>query len=389
MSKEVLQTIEIDKLEAGMFVHAIAQQNGELEVKSKGRISSQVIVERLKQQGITSVIIDTSKAIKDDIAELPKKTPRKKLEDIDMELGRVERLILQCKKTHKRYTFEIAKSEFGSVDAAREVVDDIQKSLSRNPNALLCLTAIKNSSAYLAEHSIHVAVLLCHFAQSLNIKEKDCKELALLGYLYDIGMTQVDPSVLNKTTALTQQEWADVKQHPLKAAELLEGLGLSNSAILAIQQHHERLDGSGYPKQLKGDMINKYARLLAIVDAYDAMTTERPFKPAIEPAKALKTLLDPKNGYDLKLATAFIKCVGIYPVGSLVLLSNKRIGVVVQQGEKNPKLPKVKVFYSVTGSHYMEPKELNLTGDTSGIKVEKAVLASDYKLNLQQIFPNI
>lgn len=394
MTKETLQKLSINELKKGMFIHEIAEQNGELEVKSKGKVSSLSVIEQLKSHGIISVIVDLAKSDltpeeTKDTPEPVKKPKRTKLEDIDMEMGRVDRLLLQCSKTHKRYVIEVAKDELGDLSAAQEIVSDIQQSLERNPNALLCITSIKNSNTYLYQHCLRVSVLLCHFAQTLGINEKDCKDLALLGFLYDLTMANLPSDILTKEKNLTDDEWALIQQQPAATAKLLDGLGLSKSAMLAIEQHHERINGSGYPKKLSGEMINKYARLLAIVDAFDAMTTERPHQKAKSAAQALKVILNPDNGFDLKLANAFTKCVGVYPVGSLVLLSNQRIGIVSQPNLKKPAMPKVKVFYSTTGSHYMEPKEVNLDGNSNGIKIVKPVLASDYNLDLKQVFSNL
>lgn len=397
MTQETLQKLLIDELQKGMFIHEIAEQNGDLEVKSKGKISSTSVIAQLKSHGIISVIVDLSKSELEQIAEseeasqAPAKATkkRKKLEDIDMEMGRVDRLLLQCSKTHKRFVIEAKKDELSDLTAAQDIVNDIQQSLERNPNALLCITAIKNDNAYLYQHCLRVSVLLCHFAQSLGIKEKDCKDLALLGFLYDLSMGNLPSDLLAKEKELNDQEWDLIKQQPLATAKLLDGLGLSKSALMAVEQHHERINGTGYPKKLSGEMINKYARLLAIVDTFDAMTTERPHQKAKSSAQALKEILNPDNGFDLKLANAFTKCIGVYPVGSLVLLSNQRIAIVTQPNQKKPSMPKVKVFYSTTGNHYMEPKEVNLDGNTNGIKIIKPVLALDYNLDLKQVFSNL
>jgi len=396
MNEKLLKKILVDELEAGMFIHAIAEQNGALEVKSRGRITSTSGIPKLKNQGIVSVVIDTSKtqelehtsSIVEAVKQVAPENKPKKLEDLDMELGRVDRLMLLCSKTHKRILIEAKKDELHDISAAKELVAEIQSSLERNPSALLCLSTIQNSNSYLSRHALRVSVLLCYFAQSMGIKKKDCEDLGLLGYLYDIGMTSLPNELLQKNTHFTEQERALVQQHPIKSAEILSGLGLSSSAMLAVEQHHERINGEGYPKQLSGEMINKYARILAIADAFDAMTTERSHKKAITPIRALKTLLDPKNGFDLKLANAFAKCIGLYPTGSLVLLSNQRIALVMQQNDKKPSVPKVKVFYSTTGNHYMEPKDINLDGNSNGLKIEKPVLASSYNIDIKQLFPN-
>lgn len=396
MNEKLLKKILVDELEAGMFIHAIAEQYGALEVKSRGRITSTSVIPKLKNQGIVSVVIDTSKtqelehtsSIVEAVKQVAPENKPKKLEDLDMELGRVDRLMLLCSKTHKRILIEAKKGELHDISAAKELVAEIQSSLERNPSALLCLSTIQNSNSYLSRHALRVSVLLCYFAQSMGIKKKDCEDLGLLGYLYDIGMTSLPNELLQKNTHFTEQERALVQQHPIKSAEILSGLGLSSSAMLAVEQHHERINGEGYPKQLSGEMINKYARILAIADAFDAMTTERSHKKAITPIRALKTLLDPKNGFDLKLANAFAKCIGLYPTGSLVLLSNQRIALVMQQNDKKPSVPKVKVFYSTTGNHYMEPKDINLDGNSNGLKIEKPVLASSYNIDIKQLFPN-
>jgi len=397
MASTELETILVGDLQLGMVVHGIAKQAGKLVVKSKGMVRHLNLIEQLSSNGVISVYVERNSPISN--ASLQKlntkkvalskakqsNSERKVNTELSLELVQASKLIKQSKAIHNAYSQHLKNGIDIDVFPTNELLTGIYGSLARNPNALLMLAMVMNSSDYLANHAIHVSILTCYFAQKLEMSEADCKRLGTVGYLFDIGMVKLPPSLLNKPATLNVNEQAIVKTHVQHSLDILKPLKLDSEIMLAVEQHHERLDGSGYPNGFSGSKISKFSRILAIADCYDALTSSRPFKEAKTPATALKHLSLPEHGYDPKLVLQFVRHMGIYPVGSLVMLSNKRIALVTKSNIKQPNKPTLKVFYSVAGGHYLEPTIINLATYSNELKIVKPILASQYKLDVNHI----
>ena len=210
--------------------------------------------------------------------------------------------------------------------------------------------------------------------------------MAYSGLLHDLGKIKIDDAILHKPGRLTTEEMEEMKKHVNYGVEFLHQMKIAPPLIKWVSEHHERLDGLGYPAQLKAEDITQQGRMLAIVDMYDALTADRCYKAGMSSQKALQILLkDSKNKLDPALLQQFIRCMGIYPVGSLVELSNSKVALVMKQNEKQPLKPLVRVFYSTVGNHYLSPKEVNLAIDDR-VKIEKAVVASDYGIDINRFF---
>ncbi len=164
-------------------------------------------------------------------------------------------------------------------------------------------------------------------------------------------------------------------------------MGIPDSIVKTIGEHHERLDGYGYPEGLRGDDITQFGRMIAIVDTYDAITADRCYKAGMSSKKALQILLDDAPGkYDEWLVAQFVQCIGIFPSGSLVKLDNEKIAMVLKQNNGHAVKPVVKVFYSIRGNHYLEPKEVDLSAASNRLKILDAVLPSDFNLDIKKYF---
>jgi putative nucleotidyltransferase with HDIG domain len=390
----VLKNINIDELEVGMFVDSIAEQKGNMKVKSRGRVTSGAIVRKLKSQGILTVVIDLSKqitpAVKEPEAEVSPPEdievdkPQVKFED---EIGKALQLHQQGKGIQKRMLDSVGKGLPIDIAIPKEFTNGLVSSIDRNPNALLCMTKIREKDSYLLEHSLNVAILLANFATHVGMSEALSQELALSGFLHDIGKIKVPDEILHKPGRLTDPEMEIMKNHVNEGTAVLAEMGIPKRIVRTIGEHHERLDGCGYPEGKKGDEISLFGRMIAIIDTYDAITADRCYKVGMSSKKALQILLqESPEKYDQRLVKKFIKCIGIYPVGSLVKLTNERVAMVVRQHEKHPTKPLVKVFYSLRGNHYLPPAELDLAQSSGQIKIEKAVLASDFKLDFNKYF---
>lgn len=246
-------------------------------------------------------------------------------------------------------------------DAAAPLVEEISNSVMRNPGALISLARLKTADDYTYLHSVAVCALMIALARKLGLDEQETREAGMAGLLHDLGKAGVPLEVLNKPGKLTEEEFALVKRHPEQGYKLLsEGKGASQASMDVCLHHHEKFDGSGYPEGLAGENISLLARMGAVCDVYDAITSNRPYKAGWDPAESIKRMAEWKGHFDPVVFQAFVKSLGIYPVGSLVRLESGKLGVVTEQGEQSLLKPKVKVFFSTKSQAYIKPETIDL-----------------------------
>lgn len=240
------------------------------------------------------------------------------------------------------------------------------QSTFRSPHALSGITRIKTKDEYTFMHCVSVAGLMTTFAMEMGLDEETIHQVAIGGMVHDIGKTLVPDAVLNKPGKLDDDEFVVMKRHVDFSGELLrEHLGLSQVAIDVAMMHHERMDGSGYPLGLKDDGISLIGQMSAIVDVYDALTSVRVYKEAWQPSVALKKLLEwSPHHYNRELVQRFIKCLGIYPVGSLVELASGRVGVVTEQGADMLR-PQLRIIYNARRNAYERVVDVDLAKNTA------------------------
>jgi len=249
--------------------------------------------------------------------------------------------------------------------ATNNIADDLMKAILENDAIAVDVDALKVSDEYTFKHSVDVAAMAMVIGKRYGLSEKQVYELGIAGLLHDVGKSKIPNEVLNKPGRLTDEEFKIIKDHSLFGYNILKGKNDINDHIrLGVLQHHEKINGQGYPMAVPGDRICPYARILSIVDIYDALITERPYKAAFSKRDAVEMLMAMTDELDIDMMSAFLNSVILYPVDSIVSLSNGEMAKVVANSPGYPLRPKVVEI--ATGAVY------DLAGD---IKCASIVIA--------------
>lgn len=280
-------------------------------------------------------------------------------------------------------------------EAAKVFVSEIAESVSRAPNAMLWLTHMKKRDEYTSIHCINVCILALTYGRALGLEKEALHTLGMGALLHDVGKMKIPLEILNKPGRLSSEEFMLMKTHSQEGYDMLNEKGGIHQDILDIVlSHHERIDGSGYPNGTSGELISRLAQITSIVDVYDAITSNRCYHDGIPPYEAMKMMYDwSDKNFAPDLIEGFIKCLGIYPIGSVVKLNSRHIGVVVAASEKARLRPIIMLVIDREGNKIEEPKVLNLahpqwTKGKTKLKIQKIVSPDDYDIDLATIVAN-
>ena len=295
---------------------------------------------------------------------------------IGIEVERAAKICFQSKQAVISMFQEARMGKAVDTGGARQLVEEISDSVARNPGALISLARLKTVDDYTYMHSVAVCAMMVGLAKQLGLDEEQTRLAGMAGLMHDLGKALMPMDVLNKPGKLTEAEFSIIKTHPVEGHRmLLTGRDVSPLVLDVCLHHHEKTDGSGYPKGLKADEISLFAKMGAVCDVYDAITSNRPYKSGWDPAESLRKMAEWSNGhFDGKVFQAFVKSLGIYPIGSLVKLTAGRLGVVVEQTGKSLTTPSVKVFFSTKSNMRIVPEVIDLSQQGA---VEKIVSRED------------
>ncbi|MBP8134114.1 MAG: HD-GYP domain-containing protein, partial [Zoogloea sp.] len=375
----MLKKIPVGRLRPGMFIHEMCGDwmshpfwRAQFVLKADGDLR------RIVDAGIQHVYIDTDRglddveavaadevkaAVEEEISAALSAPPEQILRvSVREEMARARKVHEQAHKVVRTMMSDVRLGKAVTLEDAEPVVEAITGSVLRNSGALMGLIGIKNKDDYTFLHSVSVCTLMIAFGRSLGLAGDELRQGGIGGLLHDIGKMKVPDEVLNKPGRLTDAEFDLIKQHPGDGhAVLLETAGIGPVPLDITRHHHERLDGSGYPDKLAGDAISTMARMAAIVDVYDAITADRCYHKGLPAAEALRKMWEwSTDHFDQKLLQAFMRCVGIYPVGSLVKLESGRLGVVIEQNDSSLLTPRLRVFFSTKSNGYIKPEVVDL-----------------------------
>ena len=370
-----MKTIPVHQVRMGMFIHSLKGSWIDHPFWKKAfKLEDADDLNKLHSSGVREVVIDTSKGL-DVATEKPIETAealiaetrpaalkQSKHTSIDEERVHAKRIIEGTKQAVASMFDDVRMGKAINAEAASPLVEEISASLARNEGALISLVRLKASDDYTYMHSVAVCALMISLARELGLHETEVRQAGLGGLLHDIGKALIPIEVLSKPGALTEEEFKIVRLHPERGHALLQQGHITDEVILDIcLHHHEKMDGTGYPFKLGGDQISLFAKMGAVCDVYDAITSNRPYKAGWEPGVSLHRMAQWENHFDQKVFQAFVKCVGIYPIGSIVILKSGRLGLVIDQSPKSLLTPIVRVFFSTKSKTHIPMEVLDLS----------------------------
>jgi len=375
----MIKKIKVEQLKPGVFVHDF--NCGWLHhpfLRNKVKLTTDEEIEKIVRHQIRELYIDTDQGLDVDGAPTKPEVDREiqteisKLEESNLkdrarvslreEIVRAKKLLNEAKKSTQLLMENVKLGKQLDMQQVETIVDKMTESVLNNSDALISLARIKSKDEYTYLHSIAVSALCISFGEHLRLDDKKIKAIGIGGLLHDIGKVKVPTEILNKPGPLSEEEFEIMKEHVKHGDCILrQTTAIDEDSVCVTTHHHERLDGTGYPEGLKGDQISMFGQMAAIVDIYDALTSERCYKNSLPPTDALRKLFEWSNGYLNKdLVEKFIAHLGIYPIGSVVRLQSGFIGVVVDHSEKGLLYPVVRALYDTRKQKVVSPFDIDL-----------------------------
>jgi putative nucleotidyltransferase with HDIG domain len=380
----MIKKISKEDLKVGMFIHDL--NCGWMDhsfFRKRFPLKKEEDLRKIHESGIREVYIDTDKGL-----DAVGPTQEEVREEIQ---GRIDETIARSRgeaaQTSHRQELEVAKKiqneatqvitsvlsdvRLGNqieVERMSPVVGQITESILRNQGTLVSLCRIKEADTYTFQHSVSVCTLLVTFCRYMEMSHEVIQEAGMGGMLHDIGKMRVPDHILNKPGKLTDPEFDIMKSHVTLGVDILKQTpGVPTTVMQISGEHHERFAGTGYPNRKKAQEISQLGRMAAIVDVYDAITSNRCYHTGMEPSVALQKLFEWSNHHlDEELVQHFIQAIGIYPVGSLVRLESNRLAVVVEQGSAGLLYPVVRLVYDIKRNCKLKPVDEDLSKAESG-----------------------
>jgi len=281
---------------------------------------------------------------------------------------RAKQIVSRSLKVLKAAFTDVRLGRAVRMDEVKEIVDEVTGAVERSPRTLLEVLQLKQKDEYTYLHSVAVCTLMVNAARHMGKGATETREYGLAGLLHDLGKMGVPETILNKAGKLTEAEFLAVRDHPERGYQLLaQSPNMPEMALDVCRHHHEKMDGSGYPFGLPAEAISLVARLGAVCDVYDALTSERVYKDAWSPAEALAAMWSWEGHFDRTVLFSFMQSIGVFPPGMLVRLRSNRLALVLENKRRKTR-PHVLAFYATRDRIFIAPQEVviqdNLANDS-------------------------
>lgn len=375
----MIKKVKVEQLQPGVFIHSFdcGWMAHPFLFNSKF-VKNEKVIRRMRSWGIREVYIDTAQGL--DLEEAQPEEESRETIDIELkqmvddvpdaishipvreEIIRAREVKKEASETIHKIMDDIRAGKNIKTEKALAIVEKIDESISRNKDALFLLLRIRNKDTYTFSHSVSVGVLMMSFCKGLKLDRPQTIDIGMGAILHDIGKMKVPLEILNKPESLTDAEFAEIKKHAVYCVDILaKAKHLPPLAVHIASQHHERHDGTGYPRGLKGDEICLGGRMAAIVDVYDAITANRCYHAGMDPVEGLRKIYSwSKYHFQEDLAHRFIKCMGIYPIGTVVELESGLLGVVTDSTDMLLR-PVVTAVYNKKKGWPISPRTIDLS----------------------------
>ena len=392
----MLKEFSVSELQPGMFVADVTAQKGSFSVKSGGFVRSEAAIKNLAQKGVSKVMVDLTKSEHEKPTEDQAPAPstvktNQGSASFSQEIGKAKKLYNQAKSLQRQALKNMQAGKPIDTQGMKDVADGFIDSIFRNQDALACMTRMRQKDDYLMEHSINVSIIMTIFAKHLQIEQDIIHQLATGALLHDLGKINIPDEVLHKPGRLTDDEMAIMRQHVTLGYDIIkQSEGLSPIILEVVGDHHERLDGSGYPNNKNADELSMYARMISICDTYDAITASRVYQNARTPIMAFKILRkESGSAFDSNLVAEFINCMGIHPVGTLIKTKSNKLGIVTKSNFVNPLCPVIQVFYSINSKAYIPSKTIDLGAPGIEDEIENSVKPEEFGIDINKIMAEL
>jgi HD-GYP domain-containing protein (c-di-GMP phosphodiesterase class II) len=344
-----MKLVNLTTLVPGMIVSKDVYQDTGVLMLNEGTVLTAELITKLKYWGFTEVMV----------------------EDLQANFKEQQEALLAPKisAAHDRVVgitqSLMTSSNYKEADAflLRGMVGDLESQIDLNSNLLLNLSHLKTYDLYLFSHVVNVCILAVIIGKELRLNPEELKDLGMAALLHDFGMIQIDRSIYDQSGKLTSEQWVEIKKHPDYAYDMLSENDLAPEVLQGIQQHHERINGSGYPLGLKGPEISQFGKIIAVADVYDACISPRKHRKRFTPYEALKNLLGDSHLFDIKILKAFIASMAIYPIGSFIRLNTGEVAKVIGINHGAPFRPDIRIYFDSAMQKLEEPVRINLTSD--------------------------
>jgi putative nucleotidyltransferase with HDIG domain len=381
----MIKKIPVEWLQIGMYVHDLNCGWADHDfILNRFHLKTDKQIEKIRKIGIREIYIDTSKGI--DHQEAPT------IEEVKVEIKReiIETITDRPPQTTKsppsasiplkveiahavdvrKEALKVAHNILGDVRLGKQVdvgkmgpvVEEITQSVFLNPDALITLCRIKDADNYTFQHCVSLCALMASFANSMGMDSNTVWDASTGGLFHDVGKMKIPESILNKPGKLTDQEFEVMKSHVTLGVEIMTESNYTPSVVMQIVgEHHERFDGTGYPWRIDSSKISLLGKMAAIVDVYDAITSNRVYHQGLPPHEAIRKLYEWSSfHFDRSLVEQFIRVVGIYPVGSAVNTTSGKAGIVIDQRHDDLLHPVLCILYDNRRKSRVPPHRLDL-----------------------------